>query len=189
MPKIFISVLLICCMSSPAWGYDIYSWTDKYGGKVYSDNLMNAPETAAIVIPSGHINFIEPLMIYSGVIPYKKADSGAMIISGKVNGVDVDFVVDTGASLLVISPNTARLASINMANAKEVKVQTAAGPSSALSINIAQVSINGLVQHDVKGLVKSMQTSDNFGLLGMSFLSLYRMTVDSKRQLLIFDKR
>ncbi|MDX8394506.1 MAG: TIGR02281 family clan AA aspartic protease [Mariprofundales bacterium] len=189
MHNLFIYFILMFGMASPAWGYDIYSWTNKYGGKVYSDNLMNAPETATIMIPSGHINFIEPLMIYSGVIPYKQAENGAMIISGKVNGVDVDFVVDTGASLLVISPDTARLASINTANAKEVKVQTAAGPSSALSINIAQVSINGLVQHDVKGLVKSMQTSDNFGLLGMSFLSLYRMTIDSKRKVLIFNKR
>jgi aspartyl protease family protein len=90
----------------------------------------------------------------------------------QVNGTPVDFMVDTGASDLVLSRRDAARAGIDPASLIFAgQAATANGPVATARIRLATVSLGGLTETDVSAEVTDGQMDGS--LLGMSYLSRF----------------
>jgi len=99
-----------------------------------------------------------------------KAASGHFEVHGRVNGKRVNFLVDTGASSVVLSKEDAQRAGIDTDTLSySVPIMTANGRASAASINIGSLRIGDIERTNIRAMV----TKDGLlsgSLLGMNFL-------------------
>ncbi|MDO9412924.1 MAG: TIGR02281 family clan AA aspartic protease [Pseudolabrys sp.] len=105
--------------------------------------------------------------------------------SARIDGAPVDFIVDTGATLVILRESDAARAGIRPSRADyTANVSTANGVTKAARAKLDRVEIGGITVYDVPALV----LPDNAlwrNLLGMSFLSrLKRYEVASGRMVL-----
>ncbi len=99
---------------------------------------------------------------------------GHFAATTKVNGKSISMVVDTGASTIVLRPEDAKKAGINLDGLSfSVPVATANGRTLAARVRLNNVAIGPLDRHDVDALVAQPGTLAQ-SLLGMSFLSRLR---------------
>lgn len=102
-----------------------------------------------------------------GVEVVLEADrQGHFIASGAINGREVTFLVDTGATL--VSVPEAMAERLGLDKQARIGLQTAAGPVTGWMTRIDEVRLGDIVQHDVRAAI-SPGRSDAV-LLGMSFL-------------------
>ena len=106
------------------------------------------------------------------------SNGGLYAVTGAVDGQLADFVVDTGASYVTMSPQQARLLRLDYSNAKKVMMTTANGKATAHIFKIKSVRIGGIELHDVDGAVMADMSPSKI-LLGMSFLNQVDMTHDT----------
>ncbi len=94
---------------------------------------------------------------------------GQYRIRGTINNQYVDFLVDTGASVIALSSRTADSLGLNYLSGQKGTVATAQGMVESYFVTLDQVTISGIVAHNVEAAVISgrfpLET-----LLGMSFL-------------------
>lgn len=98
---------------------------------------------------------------------------GAFSTDGAINGVPVNFVVDTGASLVSMSQSTARKVGINYMAGRQGRFKTANGEVTAWIVQIKEVTVKGITLRDIEGVVMPSEIPQV--LLGMSFLSRVEM--------------
>lgn len=84
---------------------------------------------------------------------------------GMINGVDIDFLVDTGATDIAISDQQAR--SLGLEFGPRVTVMTAAGPVAAWKTRLDLVTVGNLQRRHVRATI-TPGLGDQ-ALLGMSF--------------------
>jgi aspartyl protease family protein len=102
-----------------------------------------------------------------GVI--RKSTDGHYWANGQVNGANVRFLVDTGATAVALTPDDARRLGFDPDGLKYTsRVVTAAGPTRAASVRLASLTVSGARLDNVDALVieKGLDTS----LLGMTYL-------------------
>lgn len=100
------------------------------------------------------------------------------------------FMIDTGASLCVISPELAESLGIRPEpNARVVELQTANGRTSGVLVRIASIRVGEAESTNVPAVVVASANLGSSGILGMSFLSRYVVTIDSERQVLNLGPR
>ena len=93
--------------------------------------------------------------------------AGHYVANGALNGVAVEFIVDTGATDVAVSATVARRAGLKAGRA--IQVATANGLTVAYATRIAQLELGNIVEQDVRAtIVPGM--GDLEVLLGMSFL-------------------
>jgi aspartyl protease family protein len=99
-----------------------------------------------------------------------RAHSGEFALKAKINGVDAAMVIDTGATSVVLTYETAKAAGLPLELLLyDVDVETASGHTKAARLTLNRLSIGKLVERSVPALVVphgQMKTN----LLGMSFL-------------------
>jgi aspartyl protease family protein len=90
---------------------------------------------------------------------------------GRINGQRIDFMIDTGASVVALNEKTAaRFGFRPSLNDYNAAVSTANGTIKAARTRLAMVELGGLVVRDVDAMVLPDEAlSEN--LLGLSFLS------------------
>ena len=115
--------------------------------------------------------------------------NGSMIVNGKINGIPVRFVVDTGASLVSISPAIAKQAGISTATERSVRLQTANGIVNAPLIEIDQVIADRISITHVAGVVQQVSDDPNLCLLGMSFFGKHKLTIDHSRNTIVLEPK
>ncbi len=91
---------------------------------------------------------------------------GHFIASGAINGRDVTFLVDTGATLVSVPEEMAD--ELGLERMARIGLETAAGPVTGWMTRIDEVRLGEIVQRDVRAAI-SPGRSDTI-LLGMSFL-------------------
>lgn len=97
--------------------------------------------------------------------------NGHFALQSRVNGVFTDFVVDTGASLVVLRETDAGNAGLHpMPAAYTATVSTANGKAKAAPVKIDRIEVGGITVYDVPALVMADDLLDK-NLLGMAFLS------------------
>jgi len=102
----------------------------------------------------------------------------------------VRFMIDTGASLCAISPELAESLGIRPApDAPVVELQTANGRTSGRAVRIPSLRVGEAEATNVPGVVVASANLGRGGILGMSFLSRYIMTIDPARGLLNLEPR
>lgn len=102
--------------------------------------------------------------------------------SGSLNGANVNFMVDTGASAIAMGPSTARAAGIDYLKGVAGRASTANGVVPVWKVIIRKVTLGDITLHDVEGLV--VQTEMPAVLLGMSFLNRMEMRREGSTMLL-----
>jgi aspartyl protease family protein len=99
-----------------------------------------------------------------------RGQGGEFTLRAKVNGVNAPMVVDTGATLVVLTQETARAAGLPLEFLTyNVDLETAGGHTKAARLTLDRLAIGNLVARSVPALIVphgQMKTN----LLGMSFL-------------------
>ncbi|HXF66794.1 MAG TPA: TIGR02281 family clan AA aspartic protease [Burkholderiales bacterium] len=106
------------------------------------------------------------------------ADSrGHFITTGVVNGVSLRFMVDTGATSVVLSSADARRVGVNYLGGARSFTQTANGVVPVYSVKLDTVRVGDITLHDVDAVVIEGERLP-IALLGMSFLNRTEMKRD-----------
>jgi aspartyl protease family protein len=99
-----------------------------------------------------------------------RGQSGEFALQARINGVTAPMVIDTGATSVVLTYETAKAAGLPLELLEyDVDVETAGGHTRAARLTLDRLAIGKLVERSVPALVVphgQMKTN----LLGMSFL-------------------
>jgi aspartyl protease family protein len=99
-----------------------------------------------------------------------RTQSGEFALKAKINGVRAPMVIDTGASSVVLTWETAKAAGLPLELLEyDVDVETAGGHNKAARLTLDRLAIGKLVERSVPALVVP-QGQMKTNLLGMSFL-------------------
>lgn len=112
----------------------------------------------------------------------------ALMVNAKINNeVSGTFIVDTGATYTSISSDMARQLSDKLTTIGHVRITTANGQIEVPKVLIKEVTINGLVAHNVEATIIDLHKGGKFdGLLGLSFIRNFQLTIDPKANQLLF---
>ncbi len=120
-----------------------------------------------------------------GTVAITAGRGGHFSADALVNGSRVTFLIDTGASVVILTPEDARRAGINTDMLRySAPVSTANGKTFAAPVRINEIRIGSISVHDVRALV-SKPGQLNTSLLGMSFLQQLRSYKVSGNQLVL----
>jgi clan AA aspartic protease (TIGR02281 family) len=183
----------------------IFSWKDKSGVTHFTDSAEKIPfkyrdgkmEGLRIIeeVPSEKsfssnpkinppITRLNHLQEYK--VPLISTNSGNFIVNATINGkVKVKLMLDTGASLMSLSPEVCRKLGIEKtSNLPVIQLQTANGISRNNLIALDKVKIGdaeaSLVETSIGKKILGIE-----GLLGMSFLSNFQMEINHTESELI----
>ncbi|MDR2548123.1 MAG: TIGR02281 family clan AA aspartic protease [Rickettsiales bacterium] len=119
----------------------------------------------------------------SGSIEFTKSYDGHFYIQAQVNGRNITFLLDTGATDIVLSQKDAVNAGINLQNIQDFKIyETAKGQIRAGVVQIPQVKIGNFLINGVQASVNTHSMSHS--LLGMSFLRYFHFTIRDNKLIL-----
>jgi len=108
-----------------------------------------------------------------------KGDTNGMYLTkGQINGKTVEFLVDTGATLVSMSSGLAEQLKIKYEKGKKVQMMTAKGPSIAYVVELNKVKVGDIELYNITGSVSDDMTGR--ALLGMSFLGKLNMKREGK---------
>ena len=103
-------------------------------------------------------------------VQISRGQGGEFTLRARINGVNAPMVVDTGATLVVLTQETARAAGLPLEFLTyNVDLETAGGHTKAARLTLDRLAIGNLVERSVPALIVphgQMKTN----LLGMSFL-------------------
>jgi aspartyl protease family protein len=138
----------------------LYSYRDDFGAlgaRVFGELVPGAPIAATNA--AGHVT-----------VTLRRDASGHFAARGSVNGTGASFLVDTGASVLTLTPATAAAAGIDTASLKySVPVETANGRAFMAPTRVDRLEIGPLAFRDVRAYVAPPGAlTDN--LLGVNIL-------------------
>jgi aspartyl protease family protein len=107
-------------------------------------------------------------------VKIRKRLDGHFTARAEVNGVPISMIVDTGASTIVLRPEDAKKAGIDVSKLSyTVPVLTANGRTVAARVRLNSVAIGPLQREDVDALIAEEKALTE-SLLGMSFLARLR---------------
>ncbi len=92
---------------------------------------------------------------------------------GSIEGKSIRFMVDTGASVVVISDASARRMGLSVDRSRPVRVNTANGTALGYSVRFKQVQLGNVKMRNVEGVV--IPRDMPYALLGNSFLKRFDM--------------
>jgi aspartyl protease family protein len=142
------------------------------GGYVarYADNAVEHPSDAQAAVVQPSYEPREPSS--SGRSLMLEADrQGHFEVEARLEGRFVDFVVDTGASLVVLRESSAAQAGIRLqARDYTATAVTANGKIKAAPARIERIEVGGITVYDVPAIVLPDEALAK-NLLGVSFLS------------------
>ena len=175
---------LLATVATPVANAQVYRWVDEEGVSHYSDEPPVTSSTKGKNIriqtirqPSSKQDFEEH------IIPFEPIGQ-AMLVNVMINGyIPAKMLVDTGASAIKI--NVRLLKQLNQDIPEDRRrgyVSTAAGMTNAEEVFIDKIDVGGAVKENVRAFFmhESYDDASFDGLLGMSFLSDFQMTVDYK---------
>lgn len=152
------------------------SCTFLYGKKQHLQDLKN--EFLALVIP-------ELGSYKDNVAEYYINNNGHYVIDTKVNNTPIIFLLDTGASSIVLTRKDAINAGINVNDLNyNIATSTANGINYVAYARIKKLQIFDIIFSDIPVLVTKSGLDQS--LLGMSFLKLIRAYSINNNKLTIF---
>ena len=109
-----------------------------------------------------------------------RGDGRHLIVDGTLNGtVSGPMLIDTGASYCVLTPGTARRLNLQPGGRKRsVPVATANGKVDADLVEIGAMEIRGARLANVDAVVMEAVEPPLIGIVGLSFLTQFRFSVD-----------
>ncbi|WP_417270534.1 retropepsin-like aspartic protease family protein [Celeribacter sp.] len=120
----------------------------------------------------------------NGVVEIPRDRSGHYVVTASVNGAPIEFLVDTGASNVVLSAEDAARVGINVDDLAFVgQAQTANGTVRTAPVRIDTMELGGIQDDRVKAYVTD---GELFGsLLGMEYLQRFEKIEISRDRLIL----
>ncbi len=104
---------------------------------------------------------------------YPAASSGHFEVTAQADAIDLDFLVDTGASNVVLSPDAAQRLGYDLSKLAFTRIaETANGQVRGAPIVISEFRLGNIVIHDLPATVNGADMPHS--LLGMDFLRRLR---------------
>jgi len=137
------------------------------------------------------------LLVASLALPARAADvpltvhGQALLVEATLNNRFKGlFLVDTGASYVVVSKEVARKAKVrDRTGGEKVRLMTANGPVEAVLGEVRKVEVGSASARDVAVAVMDADPVPGLdGILGLSFLGQFTYTVDADAGLLRLDR-
>jgi len=189
---IMLAALILSAGASRA--EEIIRWVDEKGVVHFTDNLKNVPQkfrVKATRIPTGSRPPPAPIPADKASVKFHKQGE-LMVVQAMLNEkAAARFVVDTGASYTTISQATAKQLQINLETSSGViALQTANGVIEAPLVSVGSLELGGLGLKDLKVAVHDVFPDPGIaGLLGLNFLSQFRVEIDNKNSVLYLEKK
>ncbi len=131
----------------------------------YHNNLIDLKDRLM-----GELNPSRAASNDDGSISFRMSEDGHYHIQAEVNGHSVDFLLDTGASDVVLSLKTAERIGINIKDLRFTKTyNTANGKISGAPVILDTITTGTITMHGVTASVNNSELEKP--LLGMSFLT------------------
>ncbi len=166
----------------------------------YADALLATGQTDAAVDQARLAAQLDPRLAWSHYAMLQRAESvrvgrvevpfdpDSRIIQARclLEGVALDLVVDTGASLTVVP---AAFASRGSPSRRRVQVQTASGRAEGTLVRFRELQIGTLVVRNTHAVALDLPgTLAGKGLLGMNVLQRLDVHIDSARSVLVLQR-
>ena len=111
------------------------------------------------------------------------AIDGHFWVDAKVNGHDVKFLVDSGATTTTVDRRTAKTLGVQISARRDQYVRTGNGIVRVASGRAQELTVGGITRHDVD---LEITDNDDLNVLGMNFLSsLSRWGVEGRWLILV----
>lgn len=124
------------------------------------------PSTAGAA--GGFVDLSPGASIRDGAV--RRAADGLFYVNAEVNGVPVRFLIDTGASIVVLTPlDAARIGVMPSADAFRHEAETAGGRTAMARVTLARLAAGTTERQDIDAAVGSAGLG--VSLLGQSWLS------------------
>lgn len=118
-----------------------------------------------------------------GAVELRRAPDGHFYADVQVNGQKLTFIVDTGASDIVLSREDAAWVGIDVSTLSfDGIADTANGPVPTARVRLDQVALGSYTDRDVPARVNGGDLTGS--LLGMSYLRDYALKIDGDRMIL-----
>jgi clan AA aspartic protease (TIGR02281 family) len=113
----------------------------------------------------------------------------ALFIQVKINDKATGhFILDTGATYTTISRRMARQLGLDLEHSEKIAITTANGELDVPKVRLKTVAVNGIEASNVEATVMDFGESNSFvGLLGLSFIQHFKLTLDPKNGQMIFE--
>lgn len=120
-------------------------------------------------------------------IPLLNRKNALMLNATIDHQVSGTFIVDTGATYTSISQDMADQLKGGLTHIGSVRITTANGQIKVPKVLIKSITINGLEAHNVEATIINMHHGSSFsGLLGLSFIRQFQLTIDPVQNQLVF---
>jgi clan AA aspartic protease (TIGR02281 family) len=196
----YVAILALAVLLGPgAFAAEYYRWVDDNGVLHITDNLHNVPPHQRG--NAGRIQHREPPRRGEpekkpapgkASIPIEKLGQVVVIQATLNNKQSGKFIVDTGASYTMISSALARDLSIDTSGGsqKTMPFQTANGLIQAPLTNLDSIAVGGI---EIKNLTAAVHDAvpdaQIAGLLGLNFLSNFKIDIDTQKGFLHLEKK
>ncbi|MBI3089064.1 MAG: retroviral-like aspartic protease family protein [Candidatus Tectomicrobia bacterium] len=178
---------------------EIYKWVDPDGGVHFSNTAPPSRGQRGVEVrreapsdPAGSVPALPARRSAGNVTLSFEREGGAIVIPAVVNDRHpARFIIDTGATYTVISTEFARrLRQETPGEPRRVILQTASGSIEAPLIQLASIRIRDAEVRQVPTAVHTINAGGNItGVLGLSFLSAFRVTIDHETGSLSLEPR
>ena len=193
-------IIFLFCLFSPVSSLsgDIFRWVDERGVVHFTDNPHNIPEKfrenilriEAREIPKEQESSSSPSPDKVAV-PFQKKGQ-VVIVRAIINEkAAAKYVVDTGATYTMISKAMAK--ELGIALDKQLPTmpfQTANGLIQAPLISLSSIEVGGMQVKNLTAAVYDVFPDPSVaGLLGLNFLSHFRIDIDTENGILHLEKK
>ncbi|HET6464001.1 MAG TPA: aspartyl protease family protein [Nitrospiria bacterium] len=210
-----LAVALTVSISTLVHSDEFYKWTDESGNLHFSDSLESVPEKYRNQIQSNTFENDQPSPKKppavvpsqepsaegeSGVKPAKRYEVSytphgesekRIIVTAVFNGsVTAPLAIDTGAPDTFISPSLAEKLGLFEKDQGRLLVPVGGigGSTTAIRSIVDTIEVGGAVNRFVPVMVSKSISKSFEGLLGLDFVSNFAVTIDTKRNKVIFEE-
>jgi clan AA aspartic protease (TIGR02281 family) len=190
-------LFILVIRPNPVPAIEFYRWVDQNGVIHFTDNFHNIPDQQRTKV--GRIQGIESpknqpppaSSLTKASVPFEKQGQVVIVEATLNKKTAAKFIVDTGASYTMISSATAKELSIDAGqNNQTVPFQTANGLIQAPLISLQSITVGGMEINNLTAAVHDVVPDGKVsGLLGLNFLSNFRMDIDTQNGLLHLEKK
>ena len=191
---LLIALLALLWPAHQSRAADILRWVDEKGVVHFTDSERNVPEkfrTKVTRIKASGPPAPPASSSTAASVPFQKRGE-LMAVQATLNDkTPANFIVDTGASYTTISQATARQLDIDLEKDYPIlHFQTANGVIQAPLVSVQSIEVGGLKLKNISVAVHDVFSDPAVtGLLGLNFLSQFRVDIDSKNSMLNLERK
>lgn len=189
VPACLLTCAILLLLLAPAHAR-IYKWTDRDGKVSFTDNIEAVPpayrdqvEDKTSILPPlrppeapNTSPSLSPSPPASYAVPLHRVGNALFVDTTLNDSVKARLLLDTGATSTLISPALAQQLRLKPDDADLIPVQTANGSVLVPVTQVEAITVGGATVRDVDVVVHN---AGGDGLLGMSFLSNFQVTINA----------